>query len=84
MASENEPTADQTLKEVGNFLFEMESDVRDVRLWADVLIQIGTAPNQISPGTIRVIGSALHELSGCVLAMWEEAFKLTHPRGGQS
>jgi hypothetical protein len=56
-------------------LFEMETDIRNVRRWAGVLNHLGTSESTVESEQIYVISNVLFEIGKRLDARWEEAFK---------
>lgn len=61
---------------LADLISDMEGDVRDLRLWAITVFELGTCDNDPS-ACLQVVGPAMREVAERVEASWEHAFKLS-------
>ena len=59
---------------------EMESDVADIKRWAEVLSLLGSTPHMIEPGVLHVLSKPIMEISKRLDARWTEAFRIVAGR----
>ena len=62
-------------------LFNMESDIKDVARWGELLRLLGTTDCPINDGVLWVIAKPIQELGQRLEANWSKAF---NSAGGQS
>lgn len=58
----------------------METDIREVKRWADVLIVMSGSCHCAQPDTLSVLGNALRDIGLALEDQFDRAFDLSHPK----